>query len=172
MCWLVEFYWKHNFQTLILTKLETLALLTSYYWQMIEVQTTADRTTKIHLQNCNYSICASKARRCVDIPRKCLMELSPRVRTLCMKRGENTNKLGGALLLTTTSLNQKSLLVDSLSLYLALALTTYYCLICIIRQKVCQPPCVGYVPTYMLCVCYYGQHLIHYISHNTSAIVY
>ena len=25
------------------------------------------------------------------------------------------------------------------------------------------------VCTYMLCVCYYGQHLIHYISHNTSA---
>ena len=154
-------------------KLVTLALnklLTNDWSPNLWTKPQAGRTTKIHLQNCNYSICASKARWwCVDIPRKCLMELSPRVRTLCMKRGENTNKLGGALLLTTTSLNQKSLLVDSLSLYLALALTTYYCLICIIRQKVCQPPCVGYVPTYMLCVCYYGQHLIHYISHNTSA---
>ena len=107
---------------------------------------------------------------CVDIPRNCLMELSPRVRTLCMKRGGKYKQAGRCPFTNNNqSKPKKPFSRHSLSLYLALALTTYYCLICIIRQKVCQPPCVGYVPTYMLCVCYYGQHLIHYISHNTSA---
>ena len=54
---------------------------------MIEVQTCgpkpqAGRTTKIHLQNCNYSIYTQASKAFgrvggVDIPRNCLMELSP-----------------------------------------------------------------------------------------------
>ena len=97
------------------------------------------------------------------------MELSPILPPMHEKGGKY--KQAGRCPFTNNNQSKpkKPFSRHSLSLYLALALTTYYCLICIIRQKVCQPPCVGYVPTYMLCVCYYGQHLIHYISHNTSA---
>ena len=95
------------------------------------------------------------------------MELSPILPPMHEKGGKY--KQAGRCPFTNNNQSKpkKPFSRHSLSLYLALALTTYYCLICIIRQKVCQPPCVGYVPTYMLCVCYYGQHLIHYISHNT-----
>ena len=67
------------------TKLVTLALnklLTNDWSPNLWTKPQAGRTTKIHLQNCNYSIYTQASKAVgrvggVDIPRNCLMELSP-----------------------------------------------------------------------------------------------
>ena len=87
----INLAWQNKFNSQIWlktqysTKLVTLALnklLTNDWSPNLWTKPQAGRTTKIHLQNCNYSIYTQASKAVgrvggVDIPRNCLMELSP-----------------------------------------------------------------------------------------------